>query len=269
MSTPNRATAPAKLNLALVVGPVRGDGKHEVVTVMAPLELADDVDLDSAEALSVEGYAGDTLVRGALLALASAAGTDGRWRVTIEKRIPVAAGLGGGSSDAATALRLANATLDEPLGDERLHELAAGLGADVPFFLTPGPKLARGDGTILEPIELPGDFAVVLFLPDGATKSSTASVYDAFDARGGADGFGDRTAVLEGALQAGDLAALPPNDLASSPHAGRLKELGAFRADVTGAGPVVYGLFSEPDEARVAGQALASSGRIWVDKPGW
>ena len=121
MSTPNRATAPAKLNLALVVGPVRGDGKHEVVTVMTPLELADDVDLESAEALSVEGFAGDTLVRGALLALASAAGTDGRWRVTIEKRIPVAAGLGGGSSDAATALRLANATLDEPLEDDRLQ----------------------------------------------------------------------------------------------------------------------------------------------------
>ncbi len=269
MSTPNRATAPAKLNLALVVGPVRGNGKHEVVTVLAPIQLADEIELSPADDLEVAGFAEDTLVRNALEALASTAGADPRWRVTIEKRIPVAAGLGGGSSDAATALVLANATLAEPISQRRLHELAAGVGADVPFFLTPGPKLARGDGTMLEPIELPGDFAVVLFLPDGATKSSTASVYDAFDARGRADGFGDRAAVLEGALQAGDLAALPPNDLASSPHAGRLKELGAFRADVTGAGPVVYGLFSEPDEARVAGQALASSGRIWVDKPGW
>jgi 4-diphosphocytidyl-2-C-methyl-D-erythritol kinase len=269
MSTPNRATAPAKLNLALVVGPMRGDGKHEVVTVMAPIELADDIDLEPAEALSVEGYAGDTLVRGALLALASAAGTDGYWRVTIEKRIPVASGLGGGSSDAATALRLANATLDEPLEDERLHELAAGLGADVPFFLAPGAKLARGDGTTLEPHELAADFQVVLLLPHGESKASTATVYQAFDARAGEAGFDERAAALEDALRAGDLARLPRNDLASSPHAATLEELGAFRADVTGAGPAVYGLFREPAHAEEAASAVARLGWVWVGKPGW
>jgi 4-diphosphocytidyl-2-C-methyl-D-erythritol kinase len=269
MSTRNRATAPAKLNLALVVGPVRGDGKHEVVTVMAPLELADDVDLDSAEALSVEGYAGDTLVRGALLALASAAGTDGRWRVTIEKRIPVAAGLGGGSSDAATAMRLANATLEEPLGDEHLHELAARLGADVPFFLTPGPKLARGDGTVLEPLELENAFHVVLLLPDVASKSSTAAVYQAFDARAGEVGFDKRAAALEGALRHNDLIRLPRNDLGSSSHAATLAQLGAFRADVTGAGPAVYGLFRDHRQAEEAARAVALLGWVWVGEPGW
>jgi 4-diphosphocytidyl-2-C-methyl-D-erythritol kinase len=261
--------APAKINLALVVGPLREDGKHEVLSVLAPIQLADQIDLSIADELEVAGFAEDTLVRDALEALASAAGVDPRWRVTIEKRIPVAAGLGGGSSDAATALLLANATLAEPLSQRRLHELAAGLGADIPFFLEPGPKLARGDGTDLEPVKLPRDFTVVLFLPDGVAKSSTASVYDAFDARRGADGFGDRAAALEGAMQAGDLATLPSNDLASSPHAARLKELGAFRADVTGAGPVVYGLFSDRDVARETEQALASSGRIWLDRPGW
>lgn len=269
MSTPKRATAPAKLNLALVVGPVRGEGKHEVVTVMAPLELADGIDLEPAEALSVDGYAGDTLVRGALLALASAAGTDGHWRVTIDKRIPVSSGLGGGSSDAATALRLANATLEEPLEDDGLHELAAALGADVPFFLAPGPKLARGDGTLLEPVDLPRDFHIVVLLPHGVEKESTAAVYRQFDARSGEHGFEERAAALEDAVRSGDIERLPRNDLASSPHAATLEELGAVRADVTGAGPAVYGLFRDSQDAERAARAVGPLGRVWVDKPGW
>ena len=208
-----KLAAPAKLNLSLVVGRLRGDGKHEVVTVMAPLALADEIELESAENLSVEGYRQDTLVRGALEALAAAAGTDPRWRVSIEKRVPVATGLGGGSSDAAAALRLANETLREPLGEARLHELAAKLGADVPFFLTPGPKLARGDGTTLRAIELPRDFDVLLLLPDDLTKSSTADVYRAFDERAGERGFEERVARLEDALGRSDLPNLPRNDL--------------------------------------------------------
>ena len=96
-----------------------------------------------------------------------------RWHATITKRIPVAAGLGGGSSDAATALRLANETLDEPLPADALHALAATLGADVPFFLAEGPQLGRGDGSELEPLDLPQDYWVVLALPLGATKEST------------------------------------------------------------------------------------------------
>jgi 4-diphosphocytidyl-2-C-methyl-D-erythritol kinase len=263
------SSAPAKLNLALVVGPRRADGKHEVVSVMAPLELADRIELEPADATVVEGFAEDTLVRAALDALGHASGPAGGWRVAIEKRIPLAAGLGGGSSDAAAALRLANATLDEPLPDARLHELAAALGADVPFFLTPGPKLARGDGTMLEPIDLPGDYDVVVLLPHGVEKESTAAVYEEFDGRGGEHGFAERVAVLEDALRSGDLARLPRNDLASSPHATTLEELGAVRADVTGAGPAVYGLFRTPHEAERAARALGPLGRVWVDKPGW
>jgi 4-diphosphocytidyl-2-C-methyl-D-erythritol kinase len=261
--------APAKLNLALVVGPLRDDGRHEIVSLMAPLELADRIELDSAEELHVSGFDDDTLVRGALEALATAAGTEPGWRVTIEKQIPVAAGLGGGSSDAAAALQLANETLDEPLPGARLHELAAALGADIPFFLAPGPKLARGDGTVLETLEVPADFMVVLLLPHGAEKSSTTAVYHEFDARRGDRGFGARVAALEHALRGGELADLPPNDLASSPHAAKLEELGAFRADVTGAGPAVYGLFRDGDAAAQAAGAVARLGRVWVDKPGW
>ena len=73
--------------------------------------------------------------------------------------------------------RLANETLAEPLPPERLHELAAELGADVPFFLTSGPQLGTGTGTELEPLELPQDYWVVLLLPDGQRKPSTADVY--------------------------------------------------------------------------------------------
>ncbi len=192
-----------------------------------------------------------------------------RWRVTIEKNIPVAAGLGGGSSDAAAALKLANAGLDEPLTDRDLHEIAAELGADVPFFLTSGPQLGEGDGTRLTLLELPQDYWIVVVLPSGKHKESTASVYKAFDRREGGAGFEERRAALGEALARGDLAALPSNDLASSPLAAELVERGAFRADVTGAGPAVYGLFAEESEAVTAQASFASRGEVWVAGPAW
>ena len=106
--------------------------------------------------------------------------------------------------------------LADPLPDDRLRELAATLGADVPFFLAHGPQLGTGDGSTLEPLELPQDYAVVLLLPRDVTKESTAAVYAAFDRE---TGFEKRCAELRRALKAGDLAAFPPNDLASSPLA--------------------------------------------------
>jgi 4-diphosphocytidyl-2-C-methyl-D-erythritol kinase len=256
----------AKLNLALVVGPLRSDGKHEVVTVLQAIDLHDDVELEPASELAVEGFAGDTLVRASLEALARAASVEPAWRARIEKRIPVAAGLGGGSSNAATALRLANETLPEPLPAATLHELAATLGADVPFFLRTGPQLATGDGTELAPLDLPSDYVVVL-LPSAEAKTSTESVYRAFDERDGAEGFEERRALLLDSLAARDLRRLPANDLASSPLAAELSRLGAFRADVTGAGPAIYGLFEDERDARRAAEALAAAGRTWLARP--
>jgi 4-diphosphocytidyl-2-C-methyl-D-erythritol kinase len=252
--------AHAKINLALVVGPVRADGKHELATVLQRIDLADRISLEAADEVEVHGFPEDTLVGKALQALGITA------RVHIEKRIPVGAGLGGGSSDAAAALRLANELRPEPLTAPRLHELAAGLGADVPFFLAEGPQLGTGDGTELSPVELASDFTVLVILPAGVEKVSTASVYEAFS---GADGFGERCAALEQALEAGDIAALPANDLASSPLADELLELGAFRADVSGAGPAVYGLFAKDEQAETAREALANRGRTWLTKPAW
>jgi 4-diphosphocytidyl-2-C-methyl-D-erythritol kinase len=268
-----RAPATAKLNLALVVGPHRADGRHEVTTVLQRLDLADRVAVEPGPELRVEGFPDDTLVRGALETLAAAAGTEPRWHVRIWKRIPVAAGLGGGSSDAATALRLANETLPSPLAPEKLHELAAGLGADVPFFLTSGPQLGEGSGAGLTPLELPQDYWVLLFLPHDARKESTAAVYAEFDARDGDNGFAERRAALEHGLakvrRPRDLAALPPNDLASSPFAAELLELGAFRADVSGAGPVVYGLFHHREQPKSAERELRRHGRTWISVPAW
>src|SRR5262249_51183113 len=156
------------------------------------------------------------------------------------------AGLGGGSSDAAAALRLANEMLDEPLDPEQLRTLAATLGADVPFFLREGPQLGEGDGSELTPIDLPQAYTVLLVVPDGETKASTAAVYADFDVRRAAVGCEERRAQLVAALAAGDLAALPPNDLAAaSPLAEELRALGAFRSDLSGAGPAVYALFED------------------------
>ena len=268
-----RAAAPAKVNLALVVGPARADGKHEVATVLQRIDLGDRVTIVAAPTLRVTGFAGDTLVRDALIALATAAGVEPGWHATIAKRIPVAAGLGGGSSDAATALRLANDTLDAPLPAERLAALAGTLGADVPFFLADGPQLGRGDGSELQPLELPQDYWIVLALPHGAGKVSTAAVYRSFDERDGTQGWDERRDSLEQALAAvrrpRDLVALPPNDLASSPLAAELRRLGAFRADVSGAGPAVYGLFHHRRHAHAARRALRRAARTWLTVPAW
>jgi 4-diphosphocytidyl-2-C-methyl-D-erythritol kinase len=261
----------AKLNLALVVGPLRLDGMHEVATVLQAIDLHDDIELEPSDELAVEGFAGDTLVRTALEKLAAAAGVEPRWRARIGKRIPVAAGLGGGSSDAAAALLLANAELEEPLEPGELHALAAEVGADVPFFIESGPQLATGEGAELSPLALPGGYVVLLLLPRGERKASTAAVYRAFDERNGADGFEGRRSALREALLgvevARDLAKLPPNDLASSPLAGELERLGAFRADVTGAGPAVYGLFESEQDARVAVSTLSPEGTTLLARP--
>jgi 4-diphosphocytidyl-2-C-methyl-D-erythritol kinase len=170
-------------------------------------------------------------------------------------------------------LALANATLDIPLDRRRLHDLARGLGADVPFFLADGPQLGEGDGSELTPLELPQDYFVLLVHPRDQRKRSTRSVYASFDQRRGADGWQERHAALRAALERverpRDLAALPPNDLASSSLADELRALGAFRADVSGAGPVVYGLFHHRHAALAAQRRLRGRGATWLTEPAW
>jgi 4-diphosphocytidyl-2-C-methyl-D-erythritol kinase len=264
-----RAPAAAKINLALVVGPRRPDGRHELVTVYQRVALCDRLVVERAPDVRVDGFDGDILVRRALESVADGTG----FRARITKRIPVAAGLGGGSSDAATALRLANALRTEPLPGGELHRKACELGADVPYFLVDGPQLGTGDGTELTPLELPQDYWVLLVLPKGASKPSTGDVFAAFDARGGEEGFEARSTAVLAALRdvrrPRDLAALPPNDLATSPLADELLQLGAFRADVTGAGPTVYALFLHGEQARAAQRRISPKGQTWLTAPAW
>jgi 4-diphosphocytidyl-2-C-methyl-D-erythritol kinase len=261
--------APAKINLALVVGPKRDDDRHELVTVYQRVDLGDRISVEPDAETSVAGFAEDTIVRTALGLLDAPHG----WRIRIDKHVPVAAGLGGGSSDAATALRLANAQLAEPLDSDRLLQVARHVGADVPFFLRDGPQLGTGDGTTLEPVDLPQDFAVLLLLPKDAHKPSTAEVYAEFDRTRGDEGFEARAAELRATLAAvrrpRDLSSLPTNDLASSPLTAELRAHGAFRADVSGAGPTLYGLFHRIADAKRAERALGHLGRTWITVPAW
>jgi 4-diphosphocytidyl-2-C-methyl-D-erythritol kinase len=263
------AHAPAKINLALVVGPTRADGLHEVATILQRIELHDTISLEPAAELEVTGFAGDSLVRRALEAVAAAAGIEPRWHARIEKLIPVAAGLGGGSSDAATAIGLANGLLQEPLPRATLQAIARGLGVDVAFFLEPGPQLGLGDGATLQAVELPQNYLVLLLRPHDTVKSSTGEIYRRFDGDAGFDERRHRLLEIAAAGRGADLSALPDNDLAKSPLAPRLKELGAFRADVSGAGPVLYGLFRERAAAEAAASAAARLGETWLTRPSW
>jgi 4-diphosphocytidyl-2-C-methyl-D-erythritol kinase len=273
----SRLPAAAKINLALVVGERRPDGLHELATVMQRIDICDGVEIECAADITVEGFREDTIVRAALQRLAAEASAEGGWRVRLRKGIPVSAGLGGGSADAAAALVLANAMLPEPLQRRRLHDLASALGADVSFFVEPGPKLAEGSGELLTPLELPQDFWVVIALPRRAKKHSTADVYRRFDELEGGVGFDERREKLLQALAAvrrpRDFAAFPPNDLARAAEgsglADRLSEAGAFRADVSGSGPAVYALFHRLEDARAAARGVRRPARTWVAAPVW
>jgi 4-diphosphocytidyl-2C-methyl-D-erythritol kinase len=139
--------------------------------------------------------------------------------------------------------------------------------------LEEGPQLGTGDGTELESLELPQDYWILLVLPRQVVKSSTGDVFAEFDARNGERGFDGRRSELLAALgsvkRPRDLAALPKNDLATSPLTAELETLGAFRADVTGAGPAVYGLFLHGARARAAQKEISPRGRTWLTAPAW
>ena len=190
--------AGVKINLSLRVGPRRADGYHELATVLAALPLGDSLELEPAPETHVEapGLAGgDALVTRALQLLAAHSGEAGGWRVHIEKRAPVGAGIGGGSADAGIALRLANATLPEPLGADDLLALAAQVGSDVPFFASGRQAaFARGRGELLEPCRLGASAWVVLAWP--GVELSTSEVYARYRPAAGA---GERVEELSAA----------------------------------------------------------------------
>ncbi len=173
--------APAKLNLGLAVTGRRSDGYHKLVSLMVSLDLVDTVRVEPSAAFSLlcddPALAGDdNLVLRAARAFQSATGERRAARITLTKRIPVAAGLGGGSGDAAATLIALDAVWGTNVPDALLLRLARDLGADVPFALYGGAMIARGIGDVLMPALVPVVW-LVLVTPYAAIAGKTAALY--------------------------------------------------------------------------------------------
>jgi 4-diphosphocytidyl-2-C-methyl-D-erythritol kinase len=254
----------AKLNLILHVGRPRPDGLHPLCSIFAPVELADDVTVETAAAgsdsVECPGVSGPNLAQAALTAYRARVPTLPPVRVRIEKRIPVAAGLGGGSTDAAAVLRAANRIMERRLSDDDLREIAAGLGSDVPSQVEPRSAVVSGVGEIVEPVELPS-FAVVLIAH--LEGLSTASVYAELDrARGWREHLDPRRLracapsfspeELENDLQAPALSLRP--ELREALDA--LRAAGAPGVLVSGSGPTCFGVFADRPQAEKAAETV-------------
>jgi 4-diphosphocytidyl-2-C-methyl-D-erythritol kinase len=260
--------APAKLNLCLYVGERREDGLHELRSLFCPLLLSDRLEVTDAPGDADEvvcpAVGGPNLVGVALEAMRARGWQREPVRVDIDKRIPIAAGLGGGSADAAAILRLAG---DELAG---IDDLAAGLGADVPSQLNPAFSLVSGAGETIEPLPHPGEFAVVL-IPDDAGLSA-AEVYAHADELGSGRSAPElaelevqlREVAVEDASPL-EYASLLRNDLEQAAVSLRpeiaealdaLEEVGAVRALVAGSGPTAVGVFDDMVAADRAASAL-------------
>jgi 4-diphosphocytidyl-2-C-methyl-D-erythritol kinase len=289
-----RALAPAKVNLGLFIGPTReSDGRHELVSVMQSISLADELTLEPGQAggaddeLICPGVPGDAAENLAARALRDFRARTG-WnappvRLRIVKRIPVAAGLAGGSADAAAALRLASRA--SRLGDEALLcELAGRLGADVPAQVRPGRWLASGAGERLEELPPPSGSLGLLVLPLDA-ELSTGAVYAEADRLGLSrepEDLRERMFALRGALSRGEplpadgellandlqraAIALCPEIASAIDHA---LHAGAARAFVSGSGPTVVGLFESDGDGADGGVELAqrAAARLWGRSP--
>jgi len=276
-----RALAPAKVNLCLFLGRIRGDGRHRLVTLFESVSLADEVELRTRVALGDEvvcpGVAGPNLVSRALEELRAAGWDAPAVRVSIHKRIPVAAGMGGGSADAAATLRIAERM--GGISNAMIRVLAAELGADVPAQLDPGLALGTGaGGQITVPSWPLAPLAphAILVLPS-AQQLSTADVYAEADRMGLPRDDADLVrhhALLERVLSEGGTlpADLVVNDLEPAAISlcpsigsalGAARGAGADHAMVCGSGPTVLGLYWGPDgPGRAAAAATELGGRF-------
>jgi 4-diphosphocytidyl-2-C-methyl-D-erythritol kinase len=260
-----RTRAPGKINLCLYVGPTDpATGLHTLVSVIEPLSLADHLELAPAFAgardeVECDGVEGPNLAADALARFRERTGWDGPpVRLRIDKRVPVAAGMGGGSSDAAAALRLA-----AHLSGHAPDDVAPSLGSDVPALLRTEPAFVAGTGDEVMWLDPLPSHAVVL-MPSGPGLSA-AEVYAEADRLGlprSDDALARRREALIDALQGGELPE-PVNDLEDAARSLRpeiddalaaLREAGAEHAFVTGSGPTVAGVFvGEDGELRARG----------------
>ena len=271
-------SAAAKVNVALEVLSRRADGYHEIATVMQAVDLSDRLVLEEADVLEVRTSAPGVptdernLAYRAAAALRQAAGIERGARITLDKRIPVAAGLGGGSTDAAATLVGLNRLWGLRWPTERLDELAVGLGMDVPFFLRGGAALATGRGERLTPL---GSAALGLVLVNPRFAVSTAEMYGQVTPAMYTDGARARDAA--GALEsrrATRVASTLYNGLESAaraayPQIGQMQAAlvaaGALGAAMSGSGPTVFGVARSWEQARqIRARVSRGSWECWA-----
>jgi len=268
---PNIIRTPAKINTLLKVTGRRPNGYHELVSIMIPVEIFDLLEFEILQEKAIwiqsTGYHvpndEKNLVHRAARSFLSRTGISHGVSIRLEKNIPVAAGLGGGSSDAAATLLMLNRVNSMPLTESDLREFAVELGADVPFFLNCMPSLATGIGEIIEPLEGWPEFWYVIVTPP--IRISTMWVYQNLKLElttKSSDcilaNFRSETFKVENVLE---------NDLenvtcAKFPIINTLKKLlvdaGAKGAMMSGSGPSVFGLFSSLANAADAEKFLIS-----------
>ncbi len=268
-----RLAAKAKINWTLDILGTREDGYHEMDMLMSSVELSDTLEMEPADglALTVMGEIpvfaqGDNLVLKAARALQKATGCSKGANMRLYKHIPVGAGMGGGSADAAAALKGLADLWSLSISRQELMQIGRSLGADVPFMLTGGVARVGGMGETIKP--LPVATSIWLVLTQPCRGLSTAEIFQGFDSLPSQDIFRPETDRAEMALREGDLQNLArsmgnvmePISLAKRPEMGEakeaLKEQGALRAMMTGSGSVVYGVFDTETKARKAFESL-------------
>lgn len=280
-----RIAAPAKLNLGLEIVGKRADGYHDLVTILQTIAPPDD-DLELAAATDVrlriddpELGGPDNLALQALHRLRTDARITTGAALRLTKRIPIAAGLGGASSDAASALLAARALWNLDTPDARLAAIAGRLGSDVPFFLIGGAALAEGRGTELTPLPSPPVVFVVV-APHATIPRKTPTLYAALDSADYSSGAAVREQAAR--LCAGNsldptllvnafarpLYALRP-DLAEIPAI--MRRAGAMHPAISGAGPAHVAPFIDPERAKWVATTLRAAvghvARIFVAHP--
>lgn len=261
-----RLSAYAKVNLGLEILGRRPDGYHEIISVTQMISLADTVEMQPGGPFEIDMRPalvddGENLAGRAGHALALAAGLAPTGHLTVRKRIPLAAGLGGGSSNAAATLRLLDRAWRTDLGDARLSEIGRTLGSDVPLFIGGAANLISGRGEIVEPLPCPPTFWVVLVTPDGSPPDKTRALYRALAHDDLSDGI--RTLALADSLRAGqhvhdELLVNGFDRAADRVYAdfpslrARLTDLLQHPVHLTGAGPTLFAIYARSDEARAA-----------------
>lgn len=270
-SSPLTIKTPAKLNLRLKVTGQRPDGYHDLISIMIPIDLCDVLRVKlisqnqvrlSCEGLSVPADE-ENLAYRAALSFFTHTGIQKGLTIKLTKNIPVAAGLGGGSSDAAATLLALNEICRRPLSIPELHALAVELGADVPFFLESKPSLAAGIGEILEPLEKWPKFWYVIVNPPLQVATSWAYRNLKFELTRGEYDFIVKilksdpfrvSDVLDNDLERVTAARFPIIESIKI----RLMEAGAEGALMSGSGPSVFGVFSSLNQAEKARKSLIS-----------